>query len=337
MKSSRASTRSPMTAVRIPLLITLGLPFTASAQDHNIKQPVVEIERQLTEGSFEVLNIVPSRGLPSERTYQLTVKVDDGAIAQWKIAPAPEGGEAFNNRPQYEVAAYVLQKLFLDEPEYVVPPTAARCFPLDYVEGLIAMAPGNPNPVQQTFNEWRMTLTVLQYWLQAVEVATQDVIRDRDRFDEDEVFARHAANFNLLTYLMRHNDSNDGNFLISLDPANPRIFSIDNGLAFSNEESNRGFYWRDLRFDRFPAKAIERLRQVTLEGLQLTLGVVAQFELRGGEFVPVEPTENLDPDKGIRHTESVVQLGLSASEIRNVNRRLAQLLEQIDSGRYEVF
>jgi hypothetical protein len=121
-----------------------------------------------------------------------------------------------------------------------------------------------------------------------------------------------------------------------MDPANPRVFSVDNGVAFSNEESNRGFYWRDLQLDRYPAESIERLRHYSLEDLYERLGTVAEFEVRGGGFIQVPPTENLDPGDGVRTNDTRIQLGLTDSEIRNVHRRLTRLLEWIDDGRYEV-
>jgi hypothetical protein len=46
-----------------------------------------------------------------------------------KWTPAPRGGAADNAEPRYEIGAYRLQKLFLDEPDYVVPPTVGRIVP----------------------------------------------------------------------------------------------------------------------------------------------------------------------------------------------------------------
>ena len=322
------------------LLLPLVIPAGVFGQDSNIILAVEEVEERFRYQSFEILNMPSSRGLPSERTFAPTVKFEDGAMLQMKFAPAPKGGEAFNNRPQHEVAAYEIQKLFLDEVEYVVPPTVARCFAFDFLEAAIDKAPNRDaiEDPQPTFDQWRMSLVVLQYWLWNIDVAERNDIRDRDRLEEDEVFARHAGNFNILTYLIRHNDSNDGNFLISTDPANPRVFAVDNGLAFSNEESDRGTYWRDIKLDRFPAKTIQRLRAITLEDLQAAVGVVAQFEIGpGGNFVQVDATENFDPDKGVRYTASGVQLGLTESEIRNIHRRVTQLVEWVDGGRYETF
>ncbi|MDX1396018.1 MAG: hypothetical protein R3195_16670 [Gemmatimonadota bacterium] len=334
---------SPRTTRPLPLISVVAAaraltPAAARAQDSNIPLPAADIERQMATSDFEVLRVTPSRGYNTERTYQLTLTLaEDGSAQQWKLAPAREGADDFNNRPEYELAPYVLQKLFLDEADYVVPPTVARAFPIDRVREIVAMAPGNPNPVEQTFREWPLTLCVVQYWLQGVQPATNEEIDDEDRFEEDEAFARHAANFNLLTYLIRHGDSNEGNFMTSLDPANPRIFSVDNGVAFSSEASDRGDYWRDLRFERFPASSIERLRALDLETLQRQLGVLAQLELQGGRFVPVEPGENLDAGRAIRRTEDTIQIGLEEGEIRSLHGRLTDLLERVDSGRYSTF
>ena len=123
------------------LLIPVLVPAGVSGQDSNVILPVTEVEERFKYQSFEVLSMPSSRGLPSERTYAPTVQFEDGAMLQMKFAPAPEGGDAFNNRPQYEVAAYEFQKLFLDQAEYVVPTTVARCFAFDFLEAAIDKAP----------------------------------------------------------------------------------------------------------------------------------------------------------------------------------------------------
>ena len=303
----------------------------ATVQDANFLLPVPTIEGVLRTGELEVIDVQPSRGLPGERTYRVTLQ-SGSHVLQIKYAPAGEGADEFNNRPRYELAAYAIQDLFLDEREWVVPPTAIRAFPFDVVRTTVARSGDAANPPEQTFAEWPMTLVALQYWLFNVDVP--DELEDRDRIEGDEVYERLLGNFNLFTYLIRHSDSNQGNFVQSLDPDWPRVFSVDNGVAFSSEESDRGTRWRDLRLDRYPASAIERLRDVSLEGLQARLGVLVQLELREGNFVEVEPTENLDPGRGVRHDGGRVQLGLTDSEIRNIHRRVVRLLEWVDDGRY---
>ena len=51
---------------------------------------------------------------------------EDGTVLGVKWARTPPGGRTLNNQPQYEIAAYRLQKMFLDPPHYVVPPTVMR-------------------------------------------------------------------------------------------------------------------------------------------------------------------------------------------------------------------
>jgi len=98
----------------------------------------------------------------------------------------------------------------------------------------------------------------------------------------------------VFTYLIKHNDSNVGNFLISVPPSGPRVFIVDNGgLAFGGLVSNRGFEWRDIRVKRLPNETIERLRNITQEDLEKTLRVVAQFEVVDSQLVPTTPAQNL--------------------------------------------
>jgi len=314
--------------------VTVSVPAQSVAQDANVAFPVAEIEGMLKTGDFQIVSVTPSRGLPSERTYQVTAGVGSKML-QMKYAPAAKGADDFNNRPRYELAAYELQKLFLDEGEQVVPPTVARCYPTEVVQGVLNHAPGDYKPeAERTFKEWNMTLVLLQYWLWNVD-APED-LKDGDML-ANEAYARNLGNFNILTYLIRHNDSNRGNFLRSTVADNPRVFSVDNGVAFSNEESDRGTYWRDLKLDRYPARTIERLRSLTAEDLQAALGVVAQFDLEDGGFVQTEAGENLNPGRGVRHEGTTIQLGLTESEVRQVYRRLTQLIKWADSGRFEVF
>jgi len=319
--------------------VTLTVPAASLGQDTNILLPVPEIERMFRESSFDIISMIPSRGLPTERTYQATARFEDGEMIKMKYAPASKGAEEFNNEPRYELAAYEIQKLFLDPGDYVVPPTVGRCLPLDDVQAAVAKAPSADLivPPAPTFGEWNMGYVVLQYWLWNVEVPDPRKLNDGHRLRDDDAYARHMSHFNLLTYLIRHSDSNEGNFLLSSDPDNPRVFSVDNGVAFRSEESDRGHYWRELRLKRYPREAIERLRAYSLEDLYDRLGVVAQYELSGARFVQTEPTENLDPDKGVRRNATTIQFGLTASEIRSVHDRLTDLLEDVDRGKYEVF
>jgi hypothetical protein len=241
-----------------------------------------------------------------------------------KLRRAEPGADSFNNVPRYEVAAYELQKLFLDPAEYVVPPTALRMVP---VADFAKYAPG----VKPTFSTADQVVAVVQYWLSDITVVAD--VYDPARFAADPVYARHIGQLNVLTYLVRHGDSNLGNFLLGKSETGARAFSIDHGVAFASDESDRGEAWKVMRVDRLPADTVERLRRITPQMLDERLAVLAQWQLEGRSFVPVANGENLSALRGVRRERNLLQMGLTRSEIREVHRRLTSLLELVESGR----
>ncbi len=313
-----------------------GIGADAFGQDANHLLPIARIQEILRYEDFDVLEVFPSRSRPGERTHRITVDAD-GDILNVKYAPAPRGGSNWNNQPRYEVAAFVVQQLFLLEEEWVVPPTAVRAFSQAEVLEVLEQAPGDtrPSSPNPTFDAWDIVLVALQYWLFNVELPEE--LFDQDRIESDAAYERFLGNFNLLTHLIHHSDSNEGNFLISGSVSLPRVFSVDNGVAFGARESDRGREWRDLRLDRYPADAIDRLRSWTDEAeLQEKFGVLVELVLTEGRFVEVAPTANIDPGDGVRHDETRIQLGLTEGEIRQLHRRIVRLLDRVDDGRYEL-
>jgi hypothetical protein len=157
-----------------------------------------------------------------------------------------------------------------------------------------------------------------------------------ERFAADPVYARHIGQLNVLTYLIRHRDSNMGNFLVGKAEVGARVFSIDHGVAFASEESDRGDVWKDMRVDRLPADTVERLRQITPELLTDRLGVLAQWKLEGRSYVPAASGANLSKNSGVRREGNELQMGLTKSEISAVHRLLTKLLERVDQGEISV-
>jgi len=208
-----------------------------------------------------------------------------------------------------------------------VPPTILRVFPLNYVRMQVP-------EISPTFGNAASVLVALQYW---VPLLTPENFWDKDRAEADTVYARRIGNMNVLTYLIRHQDANIGNFLISQVPDDPRVYSVDNGVSFRSVPSNRGFEWRDLRVKRLPAATVERLRKITRADLDAQLGVLAEFEIKDGALVEVTPGANLSPGRGVRQSDSRIQLGLTAAEIGDVENRLRNLLKNVDSGKTTVF
>lgn len=316
-------------AAAVALLVLLAP--AAGAQDSNVLLPVDSIEHLLAGVPFDVIDRRASRGLEGERTSRTALTYEDGTMLLAKWGRAPAGGEAFNNNPRFERAAYELQKLFLDEPDHVVPPTVVRAIPVARYADLHP----EERDRRPTLGGTQSILVVLQYWLYNV---TPEGFWDADRFASDSVYARHFGDFNTLTYLIRHSDQNEGNALISSDSSNPRVFSVDNGVSFSSKASDRGHHWRRLRLDRLPAGTVARLRSLTAEDLVGQLEVLDEFRIRpDGTLERTEPTPNLNPGLGVRQGKERVQLGLTAREIGEVWGRITRLLRDVDRGRIEVF
>ena len=309
--------------------LLLAVATMVAAQDVNIPRPADEIERELATAPFVITAAEISRPkAKGDITLKAEVSFAGAPSYRVKLRRAEPGAEDFNNRPRYDLAAYELQKLFLDPAEYVVPPTALRMMPL------ADLRPHSPE-AKPTFKGSDDVLVVLQYWLHEVKVIAD--VYDPERFATDSQYARHIGQLNVLTFLIEHGDSNVGNFLISRAETGPRVFSIDNGVAFEFNESDRGQLWMKMRVDRLPADTVQRLRRITLEELHRRLGVLAQWQLQDGRWVAMAPGENLAPARGVRKEDGIVQLGLRAADIDQVGRQLGRLLKQVDGGQIATF
>lgn len=307
----------------------LGWAAPVLSQDANIALPVPEIEKMLAADDFTIVSAEISR---PKAKGDITLKADVSFGGQppirVKLRKAEPGADSYNNVPRYDMAAYELQKLFLDPAEYVVPPTALRFVPLAEFRKY------SPD-VERTFPVAEQVLAVMQYWLQDIKVVAD--VYDPAMFDSDPVYARHIGQLNILTDIIDHADSNVGNFLISKTTPGARVFSIDHGVAFASEESDRGKLWIKLRVNRLPADTVERLRKITPAMLQDSLGVVAQWQLKDGTYVPSPKGENLAPNQGVRREGAILQMGLKKSEISKLARALESLLKQVDSGDVKTF
>ena len=311
---------------RCILLLFIVGAFPAFAQDTNIIYPIDYIEELLVSDPYQI-RIARDVRFKGDKTKTSIFVANDTTFIRIKFKSAVPGGEEFNNEPRYDVAAYRLQKLFLDPENYVVPPSLLRTMPLQNCQKIDENA-------LATFQHCDDVILSIQYWM---ENLTHEDIYNKNRFATDSLYARHFANFNIFTYLIKHNDSNVGNALISTDPNNPRVFAVDNDVAFAADMSARGTEWRNLKVKRLPKATIDRLREIQLEDLQRELSVVAQFQLVDGKLVPMELNETLNKSRGVRTQDGVVQFGLTEYEINQVYKRLEKLLEQVDSGKFQTF
>jgi hypothetical protein len=312
----------------IPAALLLLVASAAGAQDANITQPIAELERTLAAEPLVITHAEISRPkAKGDITLRADVAFGDSPPLRVKLRKAEPGAETFNNVPRYDLAAYELQKLFIDPAEYVVPPTALRMVPhADFAR----YSPG----VQKTFPPADQVLAVAQYWLSDILVIAD--VYDAARFADDPVYARHIGQLNVLTHLIQHRDSNVGNFLIGRAARGARVFSIDHGVAFASIDSDRGKLWRDMRVTQLPADTIARLREITPELLESRLAVLAQWRMQDGRYVPVPPGPNLSPRRGVRRSDGQLQMGLTTQEIQAIHRLLTRLLQRIERGEITV-
>ncbi len=297
--------------------------------DEHLPLPTEELERRLVEDPFTVLEVEATPGGISGAS-KLRLLFDDCTALEVKWRAAPGSGGAYNNDPRKELAAYAIQKLFLDPADYVVPVTAGVCVPTDQLLRIGAAAEPQMDGAGCVFG----TMAV---WLS--NVTEPDDVLDAARFErsvvsgESENYATRFAHLNLLTYLIRHLDLRAGNVLVSDHPESRRLFAVDNGLAFSGIGNPNPWILNmtSLKVNRLPAPALSRLRALTGRDIQRALETIVQFRMSDdGRVDLVAPTPPLSREDGVRTTPRTWQLGLTHGEIAAIEERIGKLLGRID-------
>jgi hypothetical protein len=260
----------------------------------------------------------------------VTLDEVSGKDIKWKFKKnVPGRVDSFNTSPRKEIAAYEVQKLFLDPEDYVVPTVLPICITRErYLKVAGYAAP--------TLEGTDCILGLASIWMENVTVP--DTLYDESRFLEDPTYAYCMSNFNILTYLIEHRDPRVGQFLVSKDDKRRQVFSIDNGISF-------GFWpynilipqWAEIRLPALRKDSIERLRKIQRQDLDF-LGVIAQLELDENLVLkPVPVGENLDPNRGAKYIDGTLQFGLTTSEIDDLWKRIQTLIAKVDSGNIQVF
>lgn len=292
-----------------------------------------ELDHRLAFDDF-VIREVKGAGSGVTGAARFLVEFPDGKTLKVKWKRFPEGSlDGWNNSPRKEFAAYRIQRWLFDEEDYVVPTPVPRCIPLDVYKP----ADANAKP---TVPGTHCVLGLFAVWMNDVEVVDdldEEITEDDGRFNTDPHFAAHLSDMNLLTYLIDHRDGREGNFLISKDPTDPRVFAIDNGIAFEGFPWN--FFvpnWNKIRVPWFRHDPIDRLRALPSDEIDR---LATLFDLDAdaqGILRLKQPTAPLDPKKGVRVMPEKVQLGLTTKEIGALKERIADLLAKVDAGKITV-
>ena len=238
-----------------------------------------------------------------------------------KFKRVPDALDEFNNSPRRELAAYELQKLFLDPHEYVVPATTMACLKVpdaSHPLSKLKKVPGTD-----------CVLGVLSYWVE--NVSAEDV-RDRDLYRQNAAYRASLGNAEILTTLIGHQDSLGDNVVRSTDPLRPRVLAVDNGLSLGALGKNPirliSEGWNGTDVPLLPGRAVHRLRAIRRADLDALL-VVAEMRRDGGTLVPSRDAVPVDPSEGVRRTADAMQFGLTKREIDGIESRLGEILELV--------
>lgn len=289
----------------------------------NFPAPPGELERWLR-APFEIVDVEP---IDEGRTGAIRMEIaHPGAarplVVKWKVAPS--GGDGWNRSPRREVAAYEIQKWFLDPTDFVVPPTAALCIPLD----AYAAVDESPEP---NLPGASCVFGTIAAWLD--DVRSPDPLLDVARFEREPRYAIHLARYNLLTYLIDNRDTRAGNQVASDDPDDRRVYSVDNGISFGEWLYNPfRSHWNVIRVPALPKTAVERLRRID-DRRSGELAVVAELRRDAdGVFRDSPPSAPLPGGAGMRLEGDVLQIGLTDREIAGIRRRIHALLAAVEKG-----
>ncbi len=324
-----------MTVARLLPVLTILFALAAqpsrgqpSGPNGNIPLPAPELQRRLEREPFNIVDVGHTHG-GIMTTEKLTLAFADGTRVDVKWKAAANGGEGWNNSPRKELAAYRVQQLFLDPEDYLVPPVAVRCIPFD------TYGPVDPEP-EANLPHARCVYGTLSAWLS--NVREPETTWDPARFSSDPRFAYHFANLNILTDLIEHKDRRASNFLISTDEHNPQMFSIDNGIILGGEVYNfLTWHFDHIVVGGLPRKSVDRLKHVTPADVA-ALGVLAELQPDAdGILRLVAATPGVDITEGQRTVGDGIQIGLTRSEIDEMNQRLRAILADVDDGKEQAF
>lgn len=295
-----------------------------------------EVE-QLLGGQLQILGMAPTpSGQQGAKILTLRAQVGAKSVvlrAKWRA----QSSASILNEPRKELAAHAVQKLFLDETELAAPPIVAHCFPLAEYRAFVPDEPAS-------FGGIDCVLGFVSYWLESVRTATSarqegllsgpgEGFWDAELFERDRIYRGSAANTNLLTYVIRHGDPHNAQFLLQKTPQGLRTYVVDNSIAFRSVKNPIYFIredWSEIRVPRLPERTVKRLRALTDEDFA-DLATVNELERQGRQLVRVATSAPAKIDeKGMSWNGSRLRIGLTRGEIELVQSRIQNFLARPD-------
>jgi hypothetical protein len=270
--------------------LTLPTQMCREAEPSQSCRTADDIEALLQDDTLEIV-AASATGSGVQRARVLTLRRGGKRPIVFRAKWRARSTTTRRNIPRYELAAYAVQKLFLSPREYVVPPTATHCFPIEQYRARVDPA------AKPTFPDQQCVHGVLSYWLEdVVTVADANAAgwfhgQHRHAFDpalwqRDRAYRDSLARVNLLTYLIGHRDSHARNFVIARSgkPAHHVVYSIDNSLAFTlakNPNIAPRHDWSTIRVPALPRETVHRLHASYGRLDSLAAAGLAPWELEG--------------------------------------------------------
>jgi hypothetical protein len=287
---------------------------------------------QVLRGELELLGMsdTPS-GAQGAKLLTVRGESDRGPIvlrAKWR---AQSSGDLLNE-PRKELAAYAVQKMFLEPSELVAPPTAAQCIPLEDYRKFDPSA-------EATFPGTECVFGYISYWLESVQSVNQarkaglfgpgSGIWDANLFARDETYKESVARCNLLTYVINHGDAHDEQFLLEPTKHGLRAYVVDNSIAFRSIKNPMLLLrqdWSNIQVPWLPPRAVEKLRGLIHEDFS-RLSTIAVLERDDGELRNVALAREQESDgTSLQWRGELLRIGLTRGEIELVETRVHTLL-----------
>lgn len=319
-------------------------PKAPESADGRVCVGVRRVERWFQSRELELVGAAETpRGIQGARILTLRVPEGESTLvfrAKWR----PYVGAGFGDVPRRELVAYAVQGLFLAPEQYVVPPTAAYCFDL-----LVFRQQVDPE-ARASFSDSDCVLGFLQYWLEpakTLEAATAagwldaaDGPLDRGLFERDASYREAVAHLNLLTYLIDHDDSHGGQFVVTRHANRLRLYSVDHSLSFdagTNSTLSPSEDWSELQVPSLPDDKVVRLASVGQQEL-MGLRVIGRLQRQGTRLVPAEhPRSEQREARSVAWEGEWLNIGLTQAELDQLARRIAALQERVRRHRVALF
>jgi hypothetical protein len=237
------------------LCVAVSFAGQAAAElPRNWPLPPSELEKRFWDQDFKIQEVKGAGGGVTGAS-KLKIEFPDGKVVKvkWKAVP-PLKADGWNNSPRKEIATYVMQRFVVDEDDYMIPTVAPHCLSVEEYKVI------DPRP-KPSVKGSSCVLGLVAIWMEDLDAPWP--FFDEKLFESDPKYARFLSDMNVVLYLVDHRDGRRGNLLRSTDKSDPRVYAVDNGIAFDTFPWNMLVpNWNEIRVPWLARQTVERLRKI---------------------------------------------------------------------------